>query len=72
MKALEPLVRRIFFFGAFIFAVLAAVEKIANVFRTSLLKPYTPHDLLEWSVIALVFVIAMQLHQIRLLLSSKP
>lgn len=71
VKTLEPLMRRVFFVGAFVFAVSAAVEKIANILGTSLLKGYRPHDLLEWAVIALIFVIAMELHQIRLLLSSK-
>jgi hypothetical protein len=71
MKSLEPLIRRVFFFGAFALAVVAGIEKIANILKTTLIGPYTPQDLLEWAVIALIFVIAMQLHQIRLLLGSK-
>jgi len=73
MKTLEPIIRRVFFYGAFVLGIVAAVEKVANFFRTSFLKPlnYTPHELLELAAIALIFVIAMQLHQIRLLLSSK-
>ncbi len=71
MKALEPIIRKVFFYGAFVLLVVAAVEKAANVFKTSLLKPYTPHDLLEWAAIALIFAIALQLDRIRLLLGSK-
>jgi hypothetical protein len=71
MKTLEPLIRRVFFYGAFVLLVVAAVEKVANILGTSLLKAYKPRDLLEWVVIALIFAIAMELRQIRLLLGSK-
>lgn len=71
VKNLEPLVRRVFFYGAFATLVVAVIEKIANLIGSSLIKPYTPQDLLEWAVVALVFSIAMQLHQIRLLLEGK-
>ena len=72
MEKLEPLIRKVFFYGAFVILVVAAIEKVANLFGSKLIAPYTPHDLLEWAVVALIFSIAMQLHQIRLLLSSKP
>jgi len=71
VKNLEPFIRRVFFYGAFVILVVAAIEKFANVLGSSFIKPYTPQDLLEWAVVALVFSIAMQLHQIRLLLGGK-
>jgi len=72
MEKLEPLIRRVFFYGAFVLLVIAAIEKAANIFGSKLVAPYTPQDFLQWAVIALIFSIAMQLHQIRLLLSAKP
>jgi len=73
MKSLEPIIRKAFFYGAFILLALAVVEKIANIFfRANLFKPYwVAGDLIEFAAIALIFVIAMQLHQIRLSLSSR-
>ena len=72
MKALEMVIRRIFFYGAFVLVAIAVLEKIANLFRNSLLGgSYTPAKLLEFAAIGLLFSIAMQLHQIRLLLSPK-
>ncbi len=72
MEKLEPIIRRVFFYGAFVLGIIAAIEKVVNLLGTSFLKPlYEAHDLLEFAAIALIFSIAMQLHQIRLLLSSK-
>ena len=72
MDKLESLIRRVFFYGAFVLLVVAAVEKMLNFFGTSFLKPawWQAHDVLEFAAIALIFAIAMQLHQIRLLLSK--
>ena len=72
MRTLETIVRRAFFFGSFIVAGLAALEKILNVFRYTIVKGfYTPERLLDIAAIGLLFAIVMQLHQIRLSLSSK-
>ena len=72
MKTIETIIRRVFFYGAFVLAALAACEKVANVFRYTLLRGfYTPSRLLEFAAIGLLFAIAMQLHQIRLILGSK-
>jgi preprotein translocase subunit SecY len=73
MKKLEIIIRRIFFYGAFVLAAIAACEKIANQFKYRLLRgAYTPQELLELATIGLIFYIAMQLHQIRLQTASKP
>jgi preprotein translocase subunit SecY len=72
LKTLESIVRKVFFYGAFVIALVALLEKISNQFHTRLLGgAYTPNELLILAAIALIFSIAMQLHQIRLLLSSK-
>ena len=72
MKKLESVIRGVFFYGAFVLLAFAAIEKIANILNRSLSGgTYPPYRLVQYAAIALVFVIAMQLHQIRLLLSSK-
>ncbi len=72
MKALESLVRRLFFYGAFVLVALAVVEKIANILGYTLFRGVlVPSRLLEFAAIGLLFAIAMQLHQIRLALTPK-
>ena len=72
MKNIEALIRRIFFYGSFVLAAIAVIEKVANVFKYTLMKSvFVPARLLEFAAIGLLFSMAMQLHQIRLLLSSK-
>jgi hypothetical protein len=73
MKAMESVIRRIFFYGSFVLAAIAVIEKVANIFKFTLMKGvFVPARLLEFAAIGLLFSMAMQLHQIRLLLSSKP
>lgn len=73
MKTLEIVVRRVFFWGSFAVAALAAVEKVANILRHSLTGPnYPPIKLLQIAAVGILFAIVMQLHAIRVLLSSKP
>jgi hypothetical protein len=72
MRTIETVIRRVFFYGAFVLAAIAVCEKVANIFKYSILGgSYLPVRLLEFAAIGLLFSIAMQLHQIRLLLSSK-
>lgn len=72
MKKIEPVIRSIFFYGAFVLLAFAAIEKFANILNKSLSGgAYPPYRLAQYAAIALIFVIAMQLNQIRLLLSSK-
>ena len=72
MKTLETVIRRIFFYGAFILASLAVLEKGANLMKYTLLgNALAPARLLEFAAIGLLFSIAMQLHQIRILLGSR-
>ena len=69
MKNAEATIRRIFFYGAFVLAALAVVAKIANLLNVTLIKGLPePYRVLEIAAIGLLFSIAMQLHQIRLIL----
>jgi hypothetical protein len=73
MKKLEIVIRRFFFFGSFALGLLAALEKLTNIFHGSLMGPsYPPQKLMEIAAVGLLFAIVMQLHAIRLLLSQKP
>ena len=72
MRTIETIIWRVFFYGSFALAAIAVCEKVANLFKYTLLGGlYTPFRLLEFAAIGLLFAIAMQLHQIRLLLGSK-
>jgi hypothetical protein len=55
---------RLFFLGAFVFLGLAVIEKIANAFDYTILQNRATHAL-ELAVVCLVFVIAMQLREMR-------
>ncbi len=64
MNQLISLSSRILFFGAVVLAVLAVWEKLANLMDLTLLRGATqPFRLLELAVVALLFVIAMQLRE---------
>ncbi len=65
MEKLSSIVCRILFIGSFVLAALAVWEKLANIFGYTLLRVFTPWRLLEFSAIALLFVIALQLREIK-------
>ena len=67
INQLISVVSRILFIGAFLLAALAIWEKLANLFgfTITLLGGYFPSRLLELSAIALLFVIALQLREIK-------
>lgn len=72
MKKMEMVIRDILFYGGFALAALAAFEKVANILNYTLLRgSYTPFRLLQFAAIGLFFSIAMQLHEIRILLGSR-
>jgi hypothetical protein len=58
---------RLFFLGAFVLFGFAVIERIANArgYTIILLGRFSPGRLLEIAVILLVFVIAMQLREIK-------
>jgi len=65
LEKLNSIVCRLFFFGAFIILGVTVLKKILNTFGYSiLLEIYDPARLLTWSVILLVFVIALLLREI--------
>lgn len=65
MSALNSLISRVLFVGAFVLAGLAVLEKIVNVAGFTVLRgSYVPSRLLEVAAVALMFVIALQLRDI--------
>jgi hypothetical protein len=56
---------RLFFLGAFVLLALAVLERIANASGYTILKMYSGGRLLEFSVVLVIFVIALQLRAMR-------
>ena len=72
MRQITSIVCRLLFAASFILAGLAVWEKLANMMgRTLLREVYAPARLLEISSIALLFVIALLLREIKLSLAGK-
>jgi hypothetical protein len=72
MKKLSHIVRLLFFFGSFILAGLAALEKVMNLIGYTILgQYYQPWRLLEFAVVGLLFLIALQLREIRISIDTK-
>jgi hypothetical protein len=66
MQQLTSLISRIFFLVAFLLAGLAIWEKLANLVGLTLLRgTFMPWRMLEFSMVALLFVIALQLREIK-------
>lgn len=63
---------RALFVAAFLLAALAVLEKLVNFFGFTivLLRDYTPSRMLELAALALLFVIALQLREIKKALQS--
>ena len=63
---LNSLVLRVFFFGAFLLLGVAVLEKLLNLVGQSVPGlNVLPSTLLGWSVVLLVFVIALLLRRLR-------
>ncbi len=64
---LTSLANRILFVGALGLAVLAVLEKLSNLFGFTLAfaASYPPSRLLELAAVALLFVIALELREIK-------
>ena len=72
MERLTIIVRRIFFVVASILAGLVVWEKIANnLFGLTFLGAHDPWRILELSVVALLFVIVLQLREIKTIFGAK-
>jgi hypothetical protein len=63
---------RILFVAAFVLAGLAAWEKLARKFGYTVLRgSYEPWRLLEFAAVAALFVMALQLREIKMTLRAK-
>ena len=65
LEKLVSLASRLFFLGAFVLLGLAVIERIANASGYTILRAYSGGRLLEIAVVLLVFVIAVQLREMR-------
>ena len=67
LEKLISIISRLFFVGAFVLFALAVIGKVAYEagYIFLLAGPFTGSRLLEMAVVLLVFVIAMQLREIR-------
>ncbi len=59
------LASRVLFVGSFLLAALAVLEKAVNVFGFTLLRTYAPWRILEFAAVMLLFVIALQLRELK-------
>jgi hypothetical protein len=68
MRNIISIICRVIFVGAAIMAALAVGEKFFNLFGFTILQtmPYSPWRLMEFASVALLFVIALQLREIKL------
>ena len=72
MQRFTSIANRILFVIAFVLAGLAAWEKLAQAFGYTLLRSsFNPSRLLEYSAIALFFVMALELREIKMSLRAK-
>lgn len=72
LTKLTSAVCRLLFAGASLLAVVAVWEKLSNLWGLTLLRgAYAPWRLLEFAAVILLFVIALQLRELRASLSSK-
>jgi hypothetical protein len=72
INKITSLISWIFFIASFIIAGIALWEKLANLMGLTLTRGYYSNmQLLEFSVVALLFVITIQLREIKKSLAAK-
>jgi hypothetical protein len=72
MQQLTSLICRVLFVVAFLLAGFAVWERLARVFGYTVLRgTYEPWRLLEFSAVVLLFVVALQLREIKVSLRAK-
>ena len=71
MEKLISLVSRVLFVGSFVLAGLVVWEKLVNIFGYTMLRGFSAWRLLEVAAIALFFVIALQMREIKASLKEK-
>ena len=62
---LSKIICRLLFILSFLIAGVAVSEKLANFLGLEILRGYSPSRLLAFSVVSLLFVIALQLREIK-------
>jgi len=62
---LSSVMSRVLFLVAFLLASLAVWEKLLNAFGFTVLRDYAPSRLLEYAAVAVLFVIALQLREMK-------
>jgi len=66
IQAWSSTISRVFFTLSFLFLIVAVIEKLANISGYTLVGAhYTPGRMLEFAAIMLLFVITLQLRNIR-------
>ena len=71
LEKLMSTTSRVFFLGAFVLLALAVIERIANATGYTIMSLYRGGRLLEFAVVLLIFVIAMQLREMKVELKSR-
>lgn len=71
LEKLMSATSRVFFIGAFVLLALAVIERIANATGYTIMNLYRGGRLLEFAVVLLVFVIAMQLREMKVEMKSR-
>ncbi len=71
LEKLMSMTSRLFFLGAFVLLGLAVIERVANATGYTIMQLFQSGRLLEFAVVLLVFVIAMQLREMKEELKSR-
>jgi hypothetical protein len=66
MERLTSIISRVFFITAFLLAGIAIWEKLANLMGLTLIRAYSAWRLLEFASVVLLFVIVLQLREIKI------
>ena len=71
MKQLTSILCRLLFIVSFVLAGITVFEKLVNLSGFTLLRGYDPWRVLELSGVTLLFVIALQLREIKMFSGTK-
>ena len=71
MEQITSIVSRIIFVASFFLAGIAVLEKLLNLLGFTFLRGYDPWRILELAAVALLFVIAVQLREIKIFSEMK-
>ena len=71
LEKLIPIMSRLFFLGAFVLLGRALIERVANAAGYTVVGMYHASRLLEVAVVLLIFVISMQLREMKEVLKGR-